>query len=76
MAGAKARAGAGAGAGEGEGRVRVRVRGVGAGGGGHRGGAREVDELLDLVDGALQPLLDEHSGGHPLRLGRVSKSAS
>ena len=49
---------------------------VGAGGGGHRGGAREVDELLDLVDGALQPLLDQHSRGHPLRLRRVSKSVS
>mmetsp|Transcript_14903 Transcript_14903/g.35239 ORF Transcript_14903/g.35239 Transcript_14903/m.35239 type:complete len:212 (+) Transcript_14903:362-997(+) len=32
---------------------------------------REVDELLDLIDGALQSLLNEHGGGHPLCLGRV-----
>jgi hypothetical protein len=31
-----------------------------------------VDELLDLVDGALQPLLDQHGGGHPLRLRGAS----
>ena len=57
--------------------MKVRVRGMGVGGavrgggmGGVRGGsAREVDQLLDLVDAALQPLLDQHGRGHPLRLG-------
>ena len=57
--------------------MKVRVRGVGVGGAGRGGGmggvrgggARELDELLDLVDAALQPLLHQHGRGHPLRLG-------